>query len=79
VTFGNVVLRKTFEPKKKETGDKQSIFILVDTTNWYKRNKCLTPLIHDVLKKYRETGENYKHRSFIICIPAQILLRRFYQ
>jgi hypothetical protein len=73
VTFGNVVLRKTFELKKKETGDKQSIFVFADTMNWYKRNKHLTPLIHDVGRKYRDVGENYIHRSFIICIPAQIL------
>jgi hypothetical protein len=82
VTFENVVLRKTLEPKKKETGGKQSIIFPVDTMNWYTRSKCLTPLTHDVGSRWRkcwDVGENYIKRDFIILIPGQILLRRFYQ
>ena len=78
MAFENVVLRKTFEPKKKERGGKQSIIFPVDIVNWYKRNKCVTPLIHDVgsrWRKYRNVGKKCINRSFFICIPAQILLR----
>jgi len=34
VAFEKVVLRKTFESKKKERGGKQSIIFPVDTMNW---------------------------------------------
>jgi hypothetical protein len=75
VGFESMMLRKTFEVQRKEIlGGKQSFIASVDTMNWYKRSKILTPLIHDFdirQNKYRNVGENYIKMSFVICIPAK--------
>lgn len=59
MAFDSVVLRKTFQPKRKEiTGGKHSIIPSVDSRN--KRSKNLTPFIHDVdsrQRKYQDIGE----------------------